>query len=421
MKSREERIEHIRRVLKSANDDNTLKNYYTIKHWRGKPLFKKIIQIDSEFIMFRIENSRTEIQQLAYIRKHGLSKDFFNDPESLLAQQAQEDILLEMIRSKGKDLLEDLRNRKQEDACIITYDGYLVNGNRRTAALKSLDERYIDCIVLPEDTTPKDIYYLEQQLQLSQDFREKYHWINELKNIRRGIEDRRFEFSEKELAANLRLDLKELRVRLRMLELIDSFLIWKNKSGEYDYPKLNDAEEIFLQLEKAIKKYSKDQFKREALQKAVFALIEERPATGRVYDYVMELFRSFDKVCEKFTTYRKPDIEPEIKTNDPNGEITLLDEILSDATIENNDVFGEHEEAQETSSKLVEAIADVKAENKEKRDSEATYEGVSAALRELQGLIIDSDTAKLGSIKSKLEQIISSAKRLQSDISSLEG
>jgi hypothetical protein len=69
----------------------------------------------------------------------------------------------------------------------------------------------------------------------------------------------------------------------------------------------------------------------------------------------------------------------------------------------------------------VEAIADVKAENKEKRDSEATYEGVSAALRELQGLIIDSDTAKLGSIKSKLEQIISSAKRLQSDISSLEG
>lgn len=420
MKTREERIEHIRRVHKSANDDNSLKNYYTIKHWRGKPLYKKIIQIDSEFLMFRIENSRTEIQQLAYIRKNGLSKDFFTDPESVHAQQAQEDILLEMIRLRGKDLLEDLRIRKQEDACIITYDGYLVNGNRRTAALKSLNERYIDCIVLPEDTTPKDIYYLEQQLQISQDFREEYHWINELKNIRKGIEDSRFEFSEKELATNLRLDLKELRVKLRMLDLIDSFLIWKNKPGEYDYPKLDDTEEIFRQLEKAIKKYSKDQFKREELQKAVFSLIEERPTTGRLYDYVMELFRSFDQVREKLLVEKIPEKKPEKQANGSDSEHSLLDEILEDEQIEDNEVFGEHEEAEETSSKLIEAIADVKAENKEKRDSEATYEGVSAALRELQGLVIDEDTAKVGSIKNKLEQIISAANRLLGDISTLE-
>ena len=112
MKSREERIEHIRKVHKTANEDQTSKNYYTIKQWRGKPLYRKIIQIDCEFLMFRIENSRTEIQQLSYIRKHGLTKEFFNDPESLLAQQAQEDILIEMIRGKGKDLLDDLRIRK---------------------------------------------------------------------------------------------------------------------------------------------------------------------------------------------------------------------------------------------------------------------------------------------------------------------
>lgn len=420
MKSREERIEHIRKVHKAANDDQTSKNYYTIKQWRGKPLYRKIIQIDCEFLMFRVENSRTEIQQLSYIRKHGLTKEFFNDPESYLTQQAQEDILIEMIRAKGKDLLEDLRIRKQEDACIITYDGYLVNGNRRTAALKSLNERYIDCIVLPEDTTPKDIYFLEQQLQISQDFREDYHWINELKNIRRGIEDSRFEFSEKELASNLRLELKELRIKLRMLDLIDAFLIWKKMPGEYDYQKLDDAKEVFQQLEKAIKKYSKDPIKGEALQNAVFNLIEERPKDGRLYNYVMELFRSFDQIREKVKPENKTEKETEKKESYTEENNDLLNELLDDENIDDNEVFNNHENASETVSKLIEAIADVQAENKEKRDTEAVYEGVSSALRELQGLVIDSETAKIGSIKNKLEQIITAARRLLDEADSIE-
>jgi len=103
-------------------------------------------------------------------------------------------------------LFEDLKSRGQDQPAIITYDGYLVNGNRRTAALKFLGERYIDCVVLPEDTSPKDIYELEQRLQISEDFKEDYHWINELRNIRRGIEDKRFEYSENEMAKNLGVD-----------------------------------------------------------------------------------------------------------------------------------------------------------------------------------------------------------------------
>jgi len=103
MKSREERIENIGKTVKAANEDESRKSVYTIKNWRGKPLYRKIIQIDSEYLMFRIENSRTEIQQLAHIRKNSLPKDFFSDPESPLVQQAQEEILTSMVRGKGKD------------------------------------------------------------------------------------------------------------------------------------------------------------------------------------------------------------------------------------------------------------------------------------------------------------------------------
>lgn len=419
MKSREERIEHIRRVFKTANEDETIKNYYTIKNWRGKPLYRKIIQIDCEFLMYRIENSRTEIQQLTYIRKNSLSKDLFNDPESYFAQEAQEAILIEMVRSKGKDLLEDLKIRKQDDACIITYDGYIVNGNRRTAAIKYLGDRYIDCIVLPEDTSIKDIYSLEQQLQISQDFREDYHWINELKNIRKGLNDRRLEFTEKELASNLRLELRDLKIKLRMLDLIDAFLIWKKIPGEYDYPKLDDAKEIFQQLEKASKKYAKDPVKRESLQNAVFTLIEERPPAGRLYNYVMELFRSFDQVSQRISN--ESDKEDSSKKVGSVNETPpdILDDLLREDDNSVSQIFDNHENASENASKLIEVIADVQAENKEKRDTEAAYEAVSSALRELQGLTIDNYTAKISSIKNKLEQIISASNRLLDEANSI--
>lgn len=411
MKTREERIEYIRKSKQVADNDSSNKNYYTIKQWRGKPLHRKIVSLDSEFLMFRIENSRTEIQQLAYVRKKSLAKDFFNDPESYYVQEAQEEILLDMVRSKGKDLLEDLKTRKQDDPCIITYDGFLVNGNRRTAALKYLEERYIDCVILPEDTTPRDIYALEQQLQISQDFREEYHWINELRNIRRGTQ--LLGFTEKELASNLRLEIRDLRIKLRILDLIDAFLVWKNLSGAYDYPKLDDAKEIFQQLEKAIKKYS-DPIIQSNLRNAVFTLIEKRPTTGRVYNYVMALIKHFDDVCLKIKEKQKVDNTVNSNANS-SEESSLMDGLIGE-DFQEEEMFDNSERVDETASLLTDTIADVQAENKEKNDSEAVYNGVSNALRELHGLIIDQDTAKLDSVKIKLKEIISVATNLLSEI-----
>lgn len=418
MKPRQERIETIRRIIKSAKDDDSI-NKYPIKNWRGKPLYRKIVQIDSEYLMYRIENSRTEIQQLAYIRKNNLTKDFFHDPESPHVQEAQENILSDMIKSKGKELLEDLKIRKQEDACIITYDGYILNGNRRTAGLKMLGDRYIDCVVLPDDASPKDLYILEQQLQISEDFKEKYHWINELRNIYKGKEDSRFELSEKELAENLRLDTREVRVMLRKLELIDAFLRWKNIPKQYDYHKLDDAEEIFGQLEKAIKKYSKDILKRQSLQNAVFSLIENRPGKGRLYGYVMDLIRSFDQI------YNKMQPQTEIPSTSNNrelksGDSNLFNDLVDTTTVSDTPLFRKPEDSPDNSNNLIDIIADIKAETKERKDAEAAYDSVSIALRELQAVSIDNDTSKLGVIRNKLDQIISVSHRLLSELKSFE-
>ena len=68
------------------------------------------------------------------------------------------------------------------------------------------------------------------------------------------------------------------------------------------------------------------------------------------------------------------------------------------------------------SAMLVETIADVKAENRERKDAEAVYTAVSTALRELQGLKIEDSTAKITSINNKLGQIIKVSTKLLNEV-----
>lgn len=430
-------------MVDAADADKGQNNSFPIRQWRGKTIYKKVVRIDYEYLMFRIENSRTEIQQLAYIRKNALPKDYFNDPESVQSQQSQEAILLDMIKRSDEDIVADLEKRKQQDPCIITYDGFLVNGNRRTAALKTLGERYIDCVVLPLDTTPKDIYSLEQQLQISYDFREKYHWINELKNIRKGLEDERLELTEKELADNLGITKIDLQARLRMLVLIDAFLFWRNIDGQYDYHKLNDTKEIFQQLEKETRKFKSDPEKRTELQNAVFTLIEIRPTKGRLYNHVMSLFREFESVYEKMADQTPQETEPKpveiiqpevvfqpfvkpypaikskVEVESGNQESNLFDILIDSDISSKKPLFDFDNNIADKAEKLTDAIADAQAEKKEKQNNEAAFEGISTALRELQGLVINEDTAKIEGIRNKLSQIIETATSLLSSANSI--
>lgn len=407
-----ERIAYIRKNNEAAKKD-TERPTYAVKHWReNQTLNLKIIRLDAKYLMYRIDNSRTEIQQLAYLRKNPkLSRDLFKDPESSEAQEAQENILNQINKAAGNDFISDLK-KGQDDPAIITYDGYLVNGNRRTAALKSLGVNYINCVVLPEETTPKDIYEQEQILQISQDFREPYHWINELRNIKRGLEDKDLNINERDMASRLRIDPKELTAKKRMLEILDSFLIWKRIPGQYDYSKLEDTEQIFIQLEKAIKRFKSSKTFDE-LKNAVFTLIEEKPLKGRLYGYVIDLIKNFDSVYDKVksnTVVKKQKKKAVTKKSN-----NILDTILEDEE-EVDPIFNDPKNAPSLASIIVEKIADVKAENKEKTDNEAVYESVSTALRELHGLKLDKDTKKVDSIKSKLEQIIELSKGLLKEV-----
>ncbi len=413
MKSRIERIEYISssiQAIKSTQNPPTKG-----VEWRGKVLSLPEIRVDSDYLLYRLNNSRTFRQQLRYLRNHPeLPKNFFtNDPEATEAQKAQEEILLQMIDESGQDFEYDLDEKGQEDPAIISYDGFIINGNRRVAALRKNNKKYIRCVMLPQDSNSKDFYEIEQRLQISRDFKEPYHWINELMDICLGVKDETLKTTEDDLARRLGLKKAELKAKIRTKDLVDKFLVWKSIPQEYDYEKLDDVEEIFRQLEKATRVYKEEN---EGLSEGVFTLIDERPVEGRLYGYVMALIKNYHQ------------INIEIKKRIPNHHIkkksissktepfSELPEIKDDG----ENVFSDAKQAGDVSKTLIEVIADIKASIKGTKDQEAVYDGVSTALRELQGLSISDITDKIEGIKNKLLQIIDVSNHLMKQIKHIQ-
>lgn len=424
MKTRIDRIETIKSRVE-ANKDKPGSPTYKLK-FREESNFLPVIKLEVDYLLYRIENSRTRRQQKGYLRTNSsLPRDFFDDPESKQAQAAQEEILLDMVLNH-KDFLNDLQQYGQDEPAIITYDGYLVNGNRRTAALKKLGIDYIECAVLPNDISAKEIYQIEQDLQIAEDFREDYDWVNELLNIRAGKEDEKFHLSDKQLIKNLRITPQELKSRLLRIDLVDSFLEWKGIPGNYDYNKLDEAEQIFKELEKGLKKYSDNIANQTFLKHYIFSLIEDKPEKGRLYDHVREVIRDFDDILKKLTKTTTVDPKDIVVTDEPTLEDILsqpkekpsakdegeIKEPPTGVYPEKVNKGNSHEEVK----KLIEAKEDVKAEKQEKKSNESLYNSISDALRSISGLSVTDESKKLIESKKKLEELVKIATELLNEL-----
>jgi hypothetical protein len=369
--------------------------------------------------MFRIENSRTIREQIQYLETHpDLPGTVFSDQETTLAQNAQKEILDGMLSTSGKDITEDLSERGQQDPAILTFDGFLVNGNRRTAAMKNLNMQYIDCIVLPQDATKREVYDLEQELQLAQEFKEDYHWINELLNIDKGL--RELGIKEDDMAGRMRRKPPEIKARHRMKMLVDEYLSWRGIPRRYDYEKLDEAEQIFIELEKAMRDRTYSPIKRDHLKNGVFTLLEHPPREGRLYGHVRNFIANFNEIYEELGG-ANPVVNHSTDNEEPPAEEdhTLIDEILDVSSEQSDlsispmiDALKDHENAKDISPQLFDVIENVKARSKQRKSSEAVYEGVTKALREIYPLNVEDSTTRLEETKLKLVDLIKIAQVL---------
>lgn len=213
-----------------------------------------VVNLPVEWVRFSTLNHRTRAEQMREIQTKGIEDLFSADPLGNAAQQAQFAIL--SSQDGFEELKQDLRDRGQQEPAVVTAEGVLINGNRRSAALLDLwlnehapVARYVRAYVLPTDATADELIDLETELQVAKDYREDYSWVNEALLI-----EEIFEASNKDwdrVAQRMRLKPEKVRAQYEKLQQLHQLVSMSN--GTRHHADFVGNESAFEELSKHVK------------------------------------------------------------------------------------------------------------------------------------------------------------------------
>ncbi|MET8246184.1 hypothetical protein ABZV31_18215 [Streptomyces sp. NPDC005202] len=151
--------------------------------WNGQQAHVEVIDLPLSGLYFNPGTHRIRAQ-----RSHDAVRDEMLEKDPWSAES--QDYLRYLLQARPTNpdvrdvefdkLKEDLKAFGQNEPGLVTHYGVLVNGNTRAVALGELGAQSMRVGVLPESFTWADIYAVELSLQLRQDQRRDYTFINRL-------------------------------------------------------------------------------------------------------------------------------------------------------------------------------------------------------------------------------------------------
>ncbi|MFH9082870.1 hypothetical protein [Streptomyces sp. NPDC017673] len=151
--------------------------------WNGQQIHVDVIDLPLNDLYLNPGTHRIRAQ-----RSHRPDQDRNLDKDPF--GEAGQDYLRSLLQAKPSDpdlrdpdfdkLKEDLDKFGQNEPGLVTHHGVLVNGNTRAVALRELRKPSMRVGVLPSSFTQADIDAVELALQLRQDQRRDYSYINRL-------------------------------------------------------------------------------------------------------------------------------------------------------------------------------------------------------------------------------------------------
>lgn len=230
---------------------------YAVKwiHYRGygpKPTKENVYEIPLELLRYNKYNGRILSRTMSYERQfHDLDPDNPKDIEEI------EGFLWESKEERNQTTLDDIKRNDQQEPGIITKDGIVIDGNRRTLMLNKLfrkgikDRSTFKAIILNDELEghEKDILELETTYQMGQDKKldynpiEKYLKCSEMSNF----------FGTDEIAQFMGEDEPRILEWLEIKDLMDEYLEDLGYTGIYT--RLDKREGHFVDLIRYLKKY----------------------------------------------------------------------------------------------------------------------------------------------------------------------
>ena len=403
--------------------------------FRDEQIHLPRIRIPADFPRYRLQSGRTHRKQAEYIETHGLAPDFFTDPESEDAQRAQHQILLGLIDEEG--LRMDLLEREQLFPLVLTKDGYIVDGNRRTAALRDKGDEQLEAVVLPDDADAVDLYETELELQMARETKAEYSWIDEALHVRYGIDV--LDESIEKIAKRMRMSKDDITELLGRLELVDVYLEWLGHPGGYHRVGRDQTldeqsfKEIYLREQRQRFQQLPALHKRAVLE-ACFAVIRAgggyKDIRGvadhtiqRLADVAVRVRDSDELPDDLRERFDEPVAAPGPESKDDGHPPSVLDE-LADAAgteavpegVEILNLVGDADNAAAVGAILSEVAKDL-TERESERDKRALpLKNVRRAVKLLRDVIIDSRTLQRDEIARSLAELVEEVERLEKQV-----
>ncbi len=430
--SQASRIAFLRKRVEAAKEEGAPTQQVP---FRDDQIHLRRIKVPAEFPRYRLQSGRTHRKQAEHIENHDLPPDFFSDPESEEAQLAQHQILLGLIDEEG--LRTDLNEREQLFPLVLTKDGYIVDGNRRTAALRDKGEEQLDAVVLPDDAEASDLYETELELQMARETKADYSWIDEALHVRYGIEA--LDESIEKIAKRMRMSGDDVNELLGRLELVDLYLAWLGYPAGYHRVGRDQTldeqsfKEIYLR-ERRQRFQQLPTLHQRAVLEACFAVIRAgggyKDVRGvadhsiqRLADVAVRVRDADDLPEDLRGRFEEPVAAPAPPAHDDGDEPDLLDE-LADAAgaeivpdgAEILNVVSDSENAAVVGPILSDVAEDLTDRESERDKRARPLKNLRRALKLMRDVTVDSGTAQRDEIARTLAELIEESERLEKQV-----
>ncbi len=223
---------------------------------QGKRMDLQTYRLPLDFTFYNIRNGRFAAEYVDLVKNEGRELD----PKNLEDSKNIQSLLIELDPKQSRILEKDLQQSGQKDPGIITYDGFVINGNRRRSVLEELvslghsEFKFIEVARLPPNVSSQDLWKLEAGIQLSKNIQVEYGPINELLKFKEGIDAG---LTPIEIANTLYGGFKEKDIldKLEQLKLIIEYLNYIGESGVFNRAK--GIHEHFIDLRNVLNNFRK--------------------------------------------------------------------------------------------------------------------------------------------------------------------
>jgi hypothetical protein len=202
----------------------------------GELQLPRVWRVPIKLLVYNIRNGRFASELIAKERDLKRKLDPRKKDDAGIIRQ----LLLDQSPTETEALSENIRRYGQLQPGIITFDGAVINANRRMAVISKLHEEtgdtkfeYLKVARLPQSVSEIDLWRIEAGLQFAKEFLLDYGPVNELLKLREGHKQG---LNPKEISATLlgRYSEGQIEDKLEILKQIESYLAFTERSFQYD-------------------------------------------------------------------------------------------------------------------------------------------------------------------------------------------